>query len=133
MALLELDRDPPRAKLRTFACIWLPLFLGVVAWIVGTGYAYFGAGAALSIVVGAAYPPAVKPVFLGLAYATYPIGFVVSHVLMLVLYYLVMAPIGLLLRAFGHDPLARRIDRDADTYWTKREPADDVTRYFKQF
>jgi hypothetical protein len=37
------------------------------------------------------------------------------------------------MRAAGRDPLARRFDRDAETYWVPREETPDPARYFRQF
>lgn len=49
-------------------------------------------------------------------------GVVVSPVVLGVLFYLVFAPMGLAMRAFGKDPLRLALDRDATTYWIEREP-----------
>ena len=45
----------------------------------------------------------------------------------------VYAPIGLLLRAFGKDPLELRILPDATTYWEDATPERPRESYFKQF
>ncbi|MFF6909212.1 hypothetical protein ACFY9Q_25150 [Streptomyces sp. NPDC012389] len=42
--------------------------------------------------------------------------------LLLIAYYLVVTPVGLLSR-LAHDPLARRWNRRADTYWTAPAPS----------
>jgi len=47
---------------------------------------------------------------------------IVSPVAMGVLFYLVITPIGLVMRAFGHDPLRLKFDPAAASYWIKREP-----------
>jgi hypothetical protein len=39
----------------------------------------------------------------------------------------------LVMRAVGRDPLARRFDRDAQTYWVERGEQRDPARYFRQF
>ena len=52
---------------------------------------------------------------------------------MLIAYYLVLTPIGLIRRISGRDPLHRRFDRDADSYWIARKPASDTKRYFRQY
>jgi hypothetical protein len=45
----------------------------------------------------------------------------------------VFTPIGLFFRLIGRDPLHRRFQPEADTYWVGRRPATDVRRYFRQF
>ena len=68
-----------------------------------------------------------------MSYATFPIGLGVSHFILAVVYYLVLTPIGLLLRFSSYDPMGRRFDRSAKTYWTPHETEEGTERYFKQF
>jgi hypothetical protein len=66
-------------------------------------------------------------------YAAFPIGFVISYVLMAIIYYLVVTSIGLIMRIFGRDSMYRRFDRDAATYWFERRAEQAQDRYFRQF
>ena len=63
----------------------------------------------------------------------YPVGWINSHLVLSLFYYLVLTPIGLIMRAFGRDLMHRRFDRDASTYWNERNPGSAPARYFKQF
>jgi hypothetical protein len=47
---------------------------------------------------------------------------VVSPVVMGVVFYTTVAPIGLLMRFFGKDPLRLKFDRAARSYWIERTP-----------
>lgn len=47
---------------------------------------------------------------------------IVSPVVLAVLFYACVAPVGYLMRLSGKDPLYRRYDPGADTYWIKRDP-----------
>ena len=49
-------------------------------------------------------------------------GRVVSPVAIGIVYYLTVVPTGLLMRAFGKDPLRLRFERELPSYWIKREP-----------
>ena len=84
--------------------------------------------------IGWLAPWFMRLVFLGMSYAAWPIGFVVSHVVLAMVYYLVMTPIGLAMRVFGYDPMTRRGDLAKKSYWVER---DSGTRgpdsYFRQF
>jgi hypothetical protein len=62
-----------------------------------------------------------------------PLAWSVSTLLLVLVYYLVLSPIGLVLRLFGRDPMHRKLDRDATSYWVKRDQAVDPDRYFRQF
>lgn len=49
------------------------------------------------------------------------------------LFYLVVTPYGLLLRAFGFSPLELALDEKKDSYWTEkppRDPAESASRIF---
>jgi hypothetical protein len=39
-----------------------------------------------------------------------------------IMFYGVITPTGLIMRAFGKDPLRLRFEKDADTYWIVRTP-----------
>jgi hypothetical protein len=95
--------------------------------------------AELFFVVAAAVPAAglfnrgiIRGAFVGLSFATYPIGVVVSHVVLALVYFLVLTPVGLTMRLFGHDPLRRGFDKDLDTYWQPRDEQRTTESYFKQ-
>jgi Saxitoxin biosynthesis operon protein SxtJ len=47
---------------------------------------------------------------------------VVSPVMLGLIFYLCIAPIGFLMRLSGQDPLRLRYEPDADSYWIKRSP-----------
>lgn len=139
MALIEINHNPSRRELRQFGGIWLPLALAVIG---GTVYYKSGAlGASLALwgiavvacLVGWTVPQILRPVWIGWMYAAFPIGWTVSHLLLAVIYYGVVTPIGLVMRLLGRDPMARRFDRSATTYWIPHEPTTDSRRYFRQF
>ncbi|NNL67482.1 MAG: hypothetical protein HKP30_14630, partial [Myxococcales bacterium] len=83
--------------------------------------------------IGLLHPKANKWLFVGLTILAFPIGFVLSHVILFTLFFLIIAPIGLVVRLVGHDPMNRTIDPEAESYWTPAEPAPPNARYFKQF
>ena len=91
------------------------------------------AAAALCGLLALAAPALLRPVYVALTAISLPIGFVLSHVIMAVFFYLIFTPLGLLFRAMGRDPLCRTIERDAKSYWVRREPVTDARRYFRQF
>jgi Saxitoxin biosynthesis operon protein SxtJ len=63
----------------------------------------------------------------------YPIGWVVSHVIIALVFYLLITPIGLMMRLLRRDPMNRAFDRSATTYWVPHDPSTPAARYFKQF
>jgi len=56
-----------------------------------------------------------------------------TRLLLGITFYLVMTPVGFFMRVTGKDFLDLKIDRNAKSYWKKREPGDDLSRYEKQY
>ena len=83
--------------------------------------------------VGLAWPTFMRYVYVTWMALFFPLGWTVSMVILSSIYYLVVSPIGLIMRLCGHDPCARRPDPAATSYWKPRRPAADVQRYFRQF
>ena len=52
------------------------------------------------------------------------LGAIVSPLAMGIVYFLVITPVGLLRQAFAADPLARRFEPTAKSYWIKRSDQD---------
>jgi len=47
---------------------------------------------------------------------------IVSPIVLGVMFFVVITPMGLVMRALGKDPLRLRYDREARTYWIDRRP-----------
>ena len=139
MAVIEVNRNPSRRELNQFGFIWLGFFLLVAVglWLKLHSPVVSIALAAIAVVVpvvGWAVPSFMRVVYVGLSYLAWPIGFVVSHVLLGAVYYLLVTPIGLIMRATGYDPMHRRFDPEASSYWIERDGGErDPRSYFRQF
>ncbi len=139
MAIIEINKNPSIKDLRWFALLWFPAFLGVVGGLIWhrTGLlevsvALWCAGALVAVVGGIA-PKAVRWLFLGWMYAAYPIGFVISHVLLGGVFFGILTPIALVMRLAGRDALHLRKDPQAKSHWVPREQPGSSNPYFKQF
>jgi len=139
MALLEINTDPTDRELRQFARIWLPAFLAVVggllAWRLGwwTAAVILWCLAGVALLGGLIAPGRFRLIYAAWMRGAQPIGWVVSHLVMAIVYYGVVTPIGLLLRLLGRDPMTRRLDRSARSYWVEHTPGGRANRYFRQF
>ena len=65
--------------------------------------------------------------------AVLPVGWAISFAMMAVAYYIVVTPVGLVLRIFRDDPLTRKFDPEAKSYWIDSKTTSSVERYFRQF
>lgn len=62
------------------------------------------------------------------------LGFFMSRVILFLLFYGVITPIGFMMKIAGKDPLDERIDTKRTSYWNKRpEEAKNRESYEKQF
>jgi Saxitoxin biosynthesis operon protein SxtJ len=62
------------------------------------------------------------------------LGEVNSRIILTVFFYLVLAPVGWVLRVFVRDPLDRALDAKRESDWIKREPRPlERARYEQQF
>lgn len=136
--MIALPREPSDRQLRQFAAVALVFGVAVGAWIALAGgsvplaLGLAGAGLALAV-AGGLRPKSVRLPFLLLTLLTAPIGFVLSHLVLGILYYAVVTPTGLLLRLFRRDPLRlRRTAAGASSYWEPRERGRDPERYLRQ-
>ena len=138
MAVLEINRNPSQRELRWFGLIVL-VFCGIVGLVLrmrfGLDTAAWIAWAVGALVAAVFYavPPVRRALYVGWMYLFYPIGFVLSHIVLGIIYYLVLTPVGLLLRIFGRDSMRRWPAPDAETYWVRREAKIASERYFRQF
>ena len=139
MSIVQINTDPTRKQLNQFGFVWLGFLtlFGVIAFFkldAPTPAKVLWVLAVVVPVVGWLVPGFMRLVFVGMSYLAWPIGFVVSHVVLALVYYLVFVPIGLLMRVFGYDPMQRGFDPGAATYWIARDPkSSEPKRYFRQF
>jgi len=135
--MIEINWNPDARTLRWFAGLQMPFF-GVLGYLwrdsLGTGG--LSALVCVSLIVGVlglARPAWIRWIYVVWMVLVFPIGWVVSHLVLAVVYYLVLTPIALLVRWRRGDPLKRRIDPTASTYWTERRVDGNVSRYFRQY
>jgi len=139
MSLIDINWYPKQKELRNFANIamvasliiscLLYIFKGVrIQWtiiIVAAGFGIF-----MSSFVSLKLT---RIIYLGLILVTFPIGWAISMILLTAFYFLLLTPLGFIFRLLGRDPLYRRFDPDAKSYWLARREADSLDRYFHQY
>lgn len=136
--MIEINWNPPKRDLKIFA-ILLIVFFGIVAYFVHAKWEASGVAvgiASAAVVLGATCfvsPGLARRVYVGWMIAVFPIGWVVSHVILAVVFYGVFAPVGLVIRLCGYDPMKRRFDPEAKTYWIERTEQPKPEQYFRQF
>lgn len=138
MALVELKLNPTERELRWFGAL-LALFAALVGGILRVGFDApraalwvwaVGAGLALLHLL---VPGSRRTLYRAWMGAFFPVGWLVSHTVLVVVYYLVLTPLAVVLRLVGHDPFERAPSVERPTsYWTPSEPDGSAARYFRQ-
>lgn len=135
--MIAIQWNPERKQLRQFAAVWFPAFCALVGWMVGKKTGHWGGvqitwGICGAVALGAViYPPLIRPIFVGLILATFPIGWVVSHLLLGAIFYGIVMPIGLVLRLTGHDPLQLKPPTET-TLWKTPVGKTNPASYLRQ-
>jgi hypothetical protein len=129
---------PTDRMLRQFAGLWIVFFAGTAAYQHlhhgRTGVAIGVAVAALTIgPLGLLRPRAVRPIFVGWMMLAYPIGWLVSRVILGVLFYGLFTPFAVIFRLTGRDALALKPKPEAPTYWDRKPAAPDSLQYLRPF
>lgn len=138
MAILDLRLNPSKGELRWFGVsLWAfsAVVAGLVLWHAGStriAGTIVGAGSVLCLIYYSLRPLRL-PIYRVWMRLFHPIGWLVSHAVLIGIYFLVITPIGWALRLMGYDPLSRRFDPEAESYWCTHDPADRAERYFRQF
>lgn len=139
MSLIEVNWKPSQKELRQFALIWFPLAclaLGFMIW----RFTHSVNWAAIPVVLGLVLAPFAywipafsQALFSGWMAAAYPIGWTISHLIMAAIYFLLITPMGLVMRLCGRDSMGHRFDESRDTYWVPHQPPKDSQQYFRQY
>lgn len=134
----DITTDPSPRTLRQFAGLWLLFFGGLACWqslargrpALGTAMAVLALGVGL---LGLLRPRIIRPIYVGWMIAAFPVGWVVSQLLLAAIFYGVFTPIGFCLRATGWDLLGIHFQQNRETYWISKPMPHDVRRYFLRY
>jgi hypothetical protein len=115
--------------------VWGVLFLGVLQgrWG-GVGQIVVCAVGLLIFLWGRISPETLKPVYAGWMYLTRTVAWFLTTVVLGLVFYLGFTVVGGLMRLFGRDPMRRKLDPAAASYWLRRPPYRfDREHYERQF
>ena len=137
MDFSEIPRNPDNRMLRQFAGLWI-LFFGGIA--LSQYFRSHNTTAAIVVwelavcvgVPGLFFPRLLKPIFVGWMILAFPIGWLVTRIILMLLYFGIFAPVGFVLRVLGQDPL-RLKKPDVESYWEVKTQQTSLRRYLKQF
>jgi hypothetical protein len=132
----DIPRNPSRKTLRQFAAAWI-VFCGLLAVrSYRHGYHTLAFGLAIAAVIigvpGLIIPTCVRWIFVGWMTLAFPIGWLVSQLMMAVMFYVILTPVALIFRIRGRDLLHRNRATNRTSYWLPKRSPEDVRSYFRQ-
>jgi hypothetical protein len=116
--------------------------MGVILTIIGcymlwkknNYYEYSLFLAVVFFMTGLMLPSLLKPVYKAWMALSVVMGFIMTRVIMVIIFYLIVTPIGLIASLTGKEFLDMKIDKSAKSYWIVREKIQKVkSDYERQF
>jgi hypothetical protein len=124
-------------EVRKFGYLFAVVFSIIALYSMYRGtsqWPWFLGAAAVFLLAGLVAYPVLRPVYIGWMKFAFVLGWINTRILLGLMFFLVVTPIGLILRLTGKDLLDQKIDRSAKSYWVKRERKEfDPKRYERLF
>lgn len=127
----DITRRPADRTLREFAAA-AAVLCAVAAAAVGPWPAWGAAGVGFAL-VGWRRPRWLRPLFTVSTVVTFPPAWATTWLVLAVIFFAVVTPVGWLRRLRGGSPLDPDPQGDHDSYWVRRPPPAPRSRYLDQF
>lgn len=118
----HIDKSDKAVKKTSVTVGIVLLIITFILWYFGkTSFIYFGVLGGIFIILSYIAVPLLRPfhkLWMSLALI---LGWFMSRVILIILFYLVITPIGLVAKIFRKRFLELKIDKKTATYWEKRE------------
>lgn len=111
------------------------ILISLLLWYLGkTSFVYFSIIGGLFLILSFIATPVLRPFNKLWMMLALLMGFVMSRVILTILFYLVLTPISLIARIVGKKFMPLSFDKNAATYWEKRDiTAKQKIDYERQF
>lgn len=114
--------------------IVLVIIGSVMFWFETNGYIYFTIAGTILVFSGIVFPEILKPFNIAWMTIAVLLGFVMTRLILIFLYYLVLTPISLIAKISGKKFIDYGFDKKKETYWNFREKKDvSPVDYERQF
>jgi hypothetical protein len=127
-----------KKQLRTFGIglTVLLMIIGLIQFLKGNTpiYQYFVGASLVMLITTLLIPTAIRPIYSGAMFISHVLGWINTRLILGLLFFLVFTPISWIFKIMGKDPLERKFDKKAPSYWKTREITNfDKSRCEKQF
>jgi len=100
----------------------------------GMNYQITGTVSALILLTTLLTPALLKPIYKLFIFISYILGWINTRLLLGLIFYLIFTPVALILKIIGKDPLNRKFDPKASSYWQPGvDEKEDRESYYRQF
>lgn len=129
--------DPQRSDLRKFGYVFGGALLALAAlasYRESPVTPYLAGVGSLSVLLGAVVPTILRPVYYAWMAIGLVLGTIVTAIILTIVFVVAITPTGLIMRLIGRDPMQRKLDCGAETYWIpKQYTIQDKSRFEKYF
>jgi len=128
--------DTSRKSLRKFglliACVAI-VIASLILWrgAIKNNSCYVYSFGLLFLLSSLLLPSILRPVYkiwMGIAFT---LGYIMTRIILTILFYIVLTPISLVMRIFGKSFLSLKIDRKSESYWIKRTDNEKKPEQYK--
>jgi len=124
-----------KSDLRKFGVtmsIILIMIAGFLFWKEKESFQIFLTVGVVLCVLGLAIPVVLKPIYWGWMIFATILGWIMTRVILSLLFYVMITPIGLISRLFGKQFLELKWDKSQKSYWNKRKKLVRNKTYYEQ-
>lgn len=128
--------DKSKRELRKFGVTMgcaFAVFGGLFLWRAKPVWPYLFGIAAFFLIFGLLLPRLLAPIEWAWMKMAHFLGQIMTRVILSLAFYLVITPLGLIMKLFGKDMLHRRFDSSVSTYWVPVDPEGPTSRPDKPY
>jgi hypothetical protein len=133
----EIIARPTDRKLCEFAAAGAAVCCAVAVWQIVSGNKWQAAALLLSALavggVGFWKPRWLAPLFTLALIVTFPMAWATSLLVLAMIYYGLITPLGLLFRLLGRDALQRQFHAQQQSCWKRKPIPEDPRQYLRQY
>ena len=125
-----------KRRLRNFGitmAVVLSIIGSVLLWNDRPACIYYFVISSLFLICGFAFPKLLYPIEWAWMKLAFILGTISTRIILTIVFYLAVTPIGLLRRLFSKDPLDMKIDKNAKSYWKPVDPKGPKSRPYKPY
>lgn len=117
----KVNHNPDKKELRSFGLVTgglTPVFFGLlIPWLFDHGFPTWPwiVGVILAA-LGLIIPVALKPIYRIWMTIGYYLGWINTRIILTIMFYLLILPVGFIMRLFGKDPMARSMSDEQKSY-----------------